>query len=163
MITVGQTGRRCVEINEEILSGDEFLRLILLVAERLWERGNPRDDAGDHEEERDDGPDDAPALRGAAVPLCEDAGVGTVHFAKDEIVALQKAHLLARNQNHRKVGRGSTHDIPDAVKRRHDADEQLATKLATALAGNTPSTIPPPPSQETPNLPQQISTPAHGQ
>lgn len=71
-------------------SRDEVLGLILLFAERLRERGYARDDAADHEEERDDGPDDAPALRRAAVPFCEDAGVGAVHFSQDEIIALQK-------------------------------------------------------------------------
>ena len=69
--------------------GDEALGSILLLAGRLREGGDAGDDAGGHEHERDDGPDDAPALGGAAVALGEDAGVGAVYFSEDEIVALE--------------------------------------------------------------------------
>lgn len=70
------------------LGRDEPLRIILLLTKRLRERRDTRNDGDDHESQRDDGPDDAPALRGAAVALGEDACVGGVDFAEDEVVAL---------------------------------------------------------------------------
>lgn len=47
----------------------------LLLAERLGECSDASDDTNSHEAERDQGPDDTPALGGATVLLGEDAGV----------------------------------------------------------------------------------------
>lgn len=44
-------------------SWDEVLRIALLLAPGLRKRSNPCNDSNDHEEERDDRPDDTPALR----------------------------------------------------------------------------------------------------
>ena len=52
------------------------------------ESGDTSNNASDHEEERNDGPDDSPALRGAAISLGEDACIRAVYFAKNEVVAL---------------------------------------------------------------------------
>jgi hypothetical protein len=60
-----------------------------LLGEILRESGNTSNDSADHEKEGDDGPNNAPALRRASVPVCKDAGVGAVDFSQDEIIALR--------------------------------------------------------------------------
>ena len=52
------------------------------------ESGDTSNNASDHEEKRNDGPDDSPALRGASISPSEDACVRAVYFAKNEIVTL---------------------------------------------------------------------------
>ncbi|KAI6776766.1 hypothetical protein HG530_000711 [Fusarium avenaceum] len=84
------------------LSGDELLRVLLLLLERLRKCCQTSNNTSGHEKDRNDGPDDTPALRGAAVSLGKHAGVGRVYFPQDQIVA----------------------DIPHAVQRRHDTDEE---------------------------------------
>ena len=59
-----------------------------MLGERFGESCNTGDDSSNHEDERDDGPDDTPALRGASIALGEDAGIGFVDFSQDEIVTL---------------------------------------------------------------------------
>ena len=68
--------------------GEETLGVFLLLLERLREGGEARNDAQDHDDERNDGPDHAPTLGRAAVALREHAGVGAVDLAQDEIIAL---------------------------------------------------------------------------
>lgn len=58
-----------------------MLRVLSLLGSGLREGGDAGHDAGGHEAQGDDGPDDAPALRGPAVALGEDARVRTVDFA----------------------------------------------------------------------------------
>jgi hypothetical protein len=82
-----------------------MFRIVLLLGPILTERSQSGDDPNGHESHRDKRPDQAPALRGAAVAICEDAGIRRVDFAQDEIVA----------------------DIPHAIERGHYADEQLPT------------------------------------
>lgn len=53
----------------------------LLLAERFGECCDTTDDTNSHEAERDQGPDDTPALGGATILLGEDAGIGGVDFA----------------------------------------------------------------------------------
>ena len=74
-----------------LASGNEFLRVVLLLATRLVESGDTGDDASDHEEKRNDGPDDSPALRGASISPGEDACIRAVYLAKNEIVTLLSA------------------------------------------------------------------------
>ena len=64
-------------------SWDEFLRVILLFLKVFRERSNTSDDANSHEQNRDQGPNHAPAARGATIPLSEDAGIRCVHFSDD--------------------------------------------------------------------------------
>ena len=64
-----------------LASWDEMLGIGFLLAERFGECSDATDDTNSHETERDQGPDDTPALGGATVLLGEDAGVGGVDFA----------------------------------------------------------------------------------
>lgn len=82
-------------------SRDKVFRVALLLSEGFREGCNAGQDAAHHEHHRDDRPNDAPALRGSSIPLCELAGIGAVDLSENEIVA----------------------DVPDAVQRGHDADE----------------------------------------
>jgi hypothetical protein len=50
--------------------------------------GDASNNASDHEEKRNDGPDESPALRGASISLCKDTCIRAVYFAKNEIVTL---------------------------------------------------------------------------
>ena len=77
------------------LSRDEVLRVLPLLRGRLREGSDARHDAGRHKTQRNDGPDDAPALRRATVALGKHARVGAVDFAKDEVVALIRMLLAA--------------------------------------------------------------------
>jgi hypothetical protein len=79
------------------------LRVILLLLKTLLERRQPRYDTADHKDQADHGPYDSPALRRAAIPLRENAGIGRVHFSQDEIIA----------------------DIPNRVETRHNTDKEL--------------------------------------
>ena len=79
-----------------------MLRVVLLLLPGFWECRNTRNNRDSHENDGNNSPNDAPASRRATVTLREDTCVGRVDLAKDEIVA----------------------DIPNAVERRHDADEQ---------------------------------------
>ena len=63
-------------------------RVLPLLSGRLREGSDARNDTSGHETQRDNGPDNAPALGRAAVALSKDASVGAVDFAQDEIVAL---------------------------------------------------------------------------
>ena len=54
----------------------------------MGERGEARDDAQDHDDERNDGPDHAPALGRAAVALREHTGVRAVDLAQEKVIAL---------------------------------------------------------------------------
>ena len=83
--------------------GNKPLTILLLLLEALLERCEAGQNTTDHEQQRDERPNDAPALRGAAVALCKDRCVRGIDFAQDEVVA----------------------DVPDAVERGHDADEKL--------------------------------------
>ena len=98
-----------------------MLRGILLLASRLRECRNPRDDASDHKEKRYDGPNDTPALGRAPVSLCKDAGVGAVYFAEDEIVTL--LHISDKNQT--EWIRIRSYNVPNAVKSGHNTNEKL--------------------------------------
>lgn len=69
-------------------SWDEFLRVILLFLEVFRERSNTGDDANGHEQDRNNGPDHAPAARGAAVPLSKDTGIRRVHLSDNQVIAL---------------------------------------------------------------------------
>lgn len=82
------------------LGRDKVLRVLPLLLSSLRERGDARDDTARHEGQRNDGPDDAPALGRPSIPLGKDAGVGAVDFAQDEIVALfhlQSATITAKS------------------------------------------------------------------
>lgn len=80
-----------------------MLRVLLLLLKALLERRQAGDNTANHEHQTNDRPDDAPALRGPAVALGEDAGIGGIYFPQYEIVA----------------------DVPDGVEAGHYADEEL--------------------------------------
>jgi hypothetical protein len=110
-------------------SWNKVLRAILLLAERLRECGYSSNDARGHENKRYDGPNNTPTLRRASILLGKDAGVGSIYFAKDEIVALFKDC----GQRRRTGGvLRESHNIPDAIKGRHDAYEKLCKLLVLA-------------------------------
>ncbi len=69
---------------------NEILGIIFLLLEGLGEGSNAGNDTGNHEQERDDGPQDAPALRRPAISPGEDAGVGTVYLSEDEVITLHR-------------------------------------------------------------------------
>lgn len=73
-----------------LTSWDEVFRIVLLLTEGLGERSYPCDHGSSHKEHGNNGPDHAPTLRGTPIPLSEDTGIGTVDFAEDEIIALNK-------------------------------------------------------------------------
>jgi hypothetical protein len=70
------------------LGGDKVFGVTLLLAERLGERCNPPDDTDCHEQERDNRPNDTPALRRASIFPSEDASVRGIHLAQNEIITL---------------------------------------------------------------------------
>jgi hypothetical protein len=67
---------------------NEILGVFLLLLGGLVEDCDAGDDARNHEEKRDDGPDDAPALGRASVLPGKDARIGAVDFSQNQIVAL---------------------------------------------------------------------------
>lgn len=79
-----------------------MLRVLLLLRKRLRKGCQANDNANRHNKHRDDGPDNTPALRRAAIPLRKDARIRLIHLPQDQVVA----------------------DIPHAVQRAHDADKQ---------------------------------------
>jgi hypothetical protein len=111
------------DIAEEVgslTSWNEILRIILLLASRLRECGNPSNDTRNHKNQRYDRPNNTPTLRRASILLCKDAGVGGIDFSKDKVIA------LFRLSSAEKDGRNAegTHNIPNAIKRRHNANEK---------------------------------------
>lgn len=62
--------------------------IIFLLTERLMKRRNSTYDANCHEEEGDNRPNHAPALRGSTVLAGKDASIRSVYLAKDQIVTL---------------------------------------------------------------------------
>jgi hypothetical protein len=86
------------------------------------ESGYPSNDGGDHKKERNDGPDNSPAVRRTSIFASKDACIRAVHFAKDEIITLFRncgEYQMVR------VGARKTYNIPDTVKARHNAYEKL--------------------------------------
>lgn len=83
------------------LRGNKVTRITLLLRKTLIESRQSGNNRNSHKRHRDQGPNHTPALRGAAVSFREDAGIGGVDFAEDQVVA----------------------DIPCAVEAGHDADE----------------------------------------
>ena len=67
---------------------DELLRVCLLLAKRLVECSYAANDADSHENQGNNRPDDTPASRRATVSLRKDAGIRSIHLAKDQIVTL---------------------------------------------------------------------------
>ena len=95
--------------------------VILLLGERLGKSGYPSYNTDCHKNERNNGPNNTPALRGTSIFLGKNAGVGGIYFAEDKIVALFKD-----------IGQcnviwvlGKSHNIPDAIQCRHNADKKL--------------------------------------
>lgn len=76
-------------------------RISLLLRKTLIKSRESCNNCNSHKRHGDQGPNYTPALRGAAVSFREDACIGCVDFAEDEVVA----------------------DIPCAVEAGHDADE----------------------------------------
>ena len=67
---------------------DKLLRVRLLFLGRLAKRGNPGNYSSNHEEQRHNRPYNTPALGRAPVAFGKHAGIGTVDFSQDQIVAL---------------------------------------------------------------------------
>lgn len=105
-----------------ILSRDEILRIILLLLERFGKRSDARDNGNGHERKGDKRPDHTPTLRRAAVSPRKHTRVGAIHLAQNKIVALN-----SRQHKHQSMDREEkTHNIPNAIKRRHDPDKKLS-------------------------------------
>ena len=73
-----------------------MLGIVLLLTERLMEYRNSTYDANCHEHEGDDRPNHTPALRGSAVLGGKDAGIRSIHLAKDQIITLRWWHCQTR-------------------------------------------------------------------
>lgn len=84
------------------LGRDEVLGVFFLLRKRLRKGSQANDYTNSHDKHRNNGPNDAPALRRAAIALGKDARIRLIHLAQDQVVA----------------------DIPHAVQRAHDADKQ---------------------------------------
>jgi hypothetical protein len=67
---------------------NELLRVILLLGRRLRESSKSSNNTPNHEDQRHDGPDDTPALRGTTISLRKDASIRLIYFAKDKVVTL---------------------------------------------------------------------------
>jgi hypothetical protein len=78
------------KVNCALTSWNKVLGVVLLLAERFGKRGYSSNDPRDHEYKGYDGPNNTPTLWRASILLGENAGVGGIYFAKDEIVALSK-------------------------------------------------------------------------
>jgi hypothetical protein len=83
-----------VEIASASASWNEFARVGFLLAACLGECSYTSNDTGNHEKYRHNGPHDSPALRRASIFLGKDTGIGAVHFAENQIIAL--SHQLAK-------------------------------------------------------------------
>ena len=103
------------------MSWNDMLGVILLLGERLGKSGYPSYDTDCHKSKRNDGPNNTPALWGASILLGKNTGVGGIYFAEDKIVALFKD----TGQCNVIWVLGESHNIPDAVQRRHNADKKL--------------------------------------
>lgn len=65
-----------------------MLRVVFLLAERLGECCDPRNNANGHEYKRNYDPNDTPALGGPAVSVGKYAGIRGVDFTKNQVVTL---------------------------------------------------------------------------
>lgn len=65
-----------------------MLGLLLLLAERLGKGRDGSHNAHSHEQQGNDGPNDAPAAGRATISLREDTRIGSIDFADDEVVTL---------------------------------------------------------------------------
>ena len=79
-----------------------MLRCLLLLAKRLAEGCDRSNDSNGNERERDERPDDTPALGGAAISLSKLTRVRGVHFAEDQVIALSRWQSARRSTKRQK-------------------------------------------------------------
>lgn len=83
---------------------NELLGIFPLLGGRFGERGNACNDPGNHEDQGDEGPNDTPALRRAAISLGKHTRIRRIDFSEDEIIALESRVSRGRRHNEVKGG-----------------------------------------------------------
>jgi hypothetical protein len=90
-----------------------------LLCSRFRKGGDPCDNTRDQEYQRDDGPDNSPALRRATIPLSKYASIGGIDLSQDEIIALDVTLVQALVNL-----RIHPYNIPYAVQAGHYSNEE---------------------------------------
>lgn len=108
----------CSLLYRPALSGQELLRIALLLSERLREGGKTRDDRRDHEQYGDDNPNQAPAATAPAIT-----------FGKDLILLVSVSGHGGKGQGENRKKKGRKQE-----ERRTEASDSLTLRKMRSSA-----------------------------